>query len=368
METNKFIPIAEPDIGPKEIEYIKKAAESGWVSSLGYYVDKFEKDFSQYCGRKYGVSVSSGTAALHLALGALGIEKEDEVIIPNFTFIAVANTVLYQGAKPVLVDIEQDTWNIDPQKIEEKITPRTKVIIPVHIYGHSADMDSILEIAKNHSLKIVEDSAEAHSSEYKGKKCGSFGDISCFSFYGNKTITTGEGGMCLTDNEELYKKMLLLRDHGMRKEKKYWHEVIGYNYRLTNLQAALGCAQLERIEEFVEKKRNNAQLYMDLLKGIPWIALPIEKEYAKSNFWLFSVLINEKADFNRDWVAGELKKANIDTRVTFYPVSDMPPYKRFDTGNLEVSKRIAYQGLSLPSSAKLKAEEIKYICNILKDL
>jgi len=366
---NKFIPVAEPNIGQKEISYVLKAVKSGWVSSLGYYVEKFENDFTEYCGRKYGVSVSNGTVALHLALVSLGIERGDEVIIPNFTFVAVANAVTYTGAKIVPVDIESDTWNINSQKIESKITKKTKAIIPVHTYGHPANMDPILKIAKEYNLFVIEDAAEAHGAEYKGKKVGSFGDISCFSFYGNKSITTGEGGMCLTDDENLYKKMLLLRDHGMRKEKKYWHEVIGYNYRLTNLQAALGCAQLEKINQFIWIKRRNAELYKNLLKNLPWITLPVEKEYAKNIYWMFSILVNNEMGYNRNLVAKKLKKANIDSRVFFYPISDLPPYKnKVKNKNLEISKKIAYRGLNLPSSTKLTEKEIKYICKILKDL
>jgi len=364
--SNKFIPISEPNIGQKEINYINKAVKSGWISSLGDYVQKFENDFAKYCGRKYGVSVSNGTVALHLALVTLGIGGDDEVIIPNFAFVAVANAVTYTRAKVVPVDIEPDTWNIDPDKIEGKITKKTKAIIAVHTFGHPADVDPISKIAKKYNLLVIEDAAEAHGAEYKGKKVGSFGDISCFSFYGNKTITTGEGGMCLTDNENLYKKMLLLRDHGMKKEKKYWHEVIGYNYRLANLQAALGCAQLEKINKFIRIKRENAELYKKLLRNLSWITLPVERKYAKNIYWMFSILID---DYDRDLVIKKLKKANIDSRVFFYPISDLPPYKnKVKDKDLEVSKKIAYQGLNLPSSTKLRVREIRYICKTLENL
>jgi perosamine synthetase len=365
----KIIPISEPNIGKKEISYVLKAVKSGWVSSLGYYIEKFENSFAKYCGRKYGASVSNGTVALHLALLALDIKANDEIIVPDFAFIAVANAVNYIGAKAVPVDIKEDTWNINAKKIEEKITNKTKAIIVVHTYGHPADMDEILKISKKYNLFVIEDAAEAHGAEYKGKKVGKFGDISCFSFYGNKTITTGEGGMCLTDDKTLYEKMLLLRDHGMTKEKKYWHQVVGYNYRITNLQAALGCAQLERINEFVKIKRKNASLYVKMLKDIPWITLQAEKDYVKSSYWMFSILINEKSEYSRDSVIKKLKDKNIDSRVFFYPVSDQPPYKnKLNDKNLEISKKIAYQGLNLPSSTKLTVKEIKYICGILKNL
>jgi len=365
---NKLISISEPNISKKEVSYVLKAVKSGWVSSLGYYVEKFEEDFSKYCDRKYGVSVSNGTVALHLALVVLGVGEGDEVIVPNFAFIAVANAVVYTGASVVAVDVEPDTWNIDPKKIEAKITKKTKAIIFVHTYGHPAEVDSILAIAKKYNLFVVEDAAEAHGAEYKGKKVGKFGDISCFSFYGNKTITTGEGGMCLTDDDKLYKKMALLRDHGMTKEKKYWHEFVGFNYRLTNLQAALGCAQLERIEDFIKIQRRNAAVYMKLLKNIPWIILPSEKEYAKNTYWMFSILIDSKK-ISRDLLKEKLKKVNIDSRNFFYPISDQPPYKgKVNDIDLQVSREIAYRGLNLPSSTKLTEKEVNYICNVLKNI
>jgi perosamine synthetase len=361
----KIIPVSEPNISKKEILYVTKAVKSGWVSSIGEYVEKFEKGFAMYCGRKYGLSVSNGTVALHLALLALGIKKDDEVIVPNFAFIAVANAVIYCGAIPVPVDAQGDTWNIDPKKIEAKITSKTKAIMVVHTYGNPCEMDSILEIAKKHNLYIVEDAAEAHGAEYKGKKIGSFGDISCFSFYGNKTITTGEGGMCLTDNKELFEKMAILRDHGMRKEKKYWHEVVGYNYRITNLQAALGCAQLESLDKFVNIKRKNAALYMKLLKDVSWLELPVERLNVKNIYWMFSVLVKDK---KREFVIEKLKEAGIDSRVFFYPICDMPPYQDLDKNNLEVSKMIAYQGINLPSSTKLSKKDIEFVCKVLKEI
>ncbi len=364
----KFIPISEPNISEKEIQYVTDAVTSGWVSSLGYYVETFEKNFAMYCGRKYGVSVSNGTVALHLALVAMDIKARYEIIVPNFSFAATINSILYTGATPVLADIEPDTLNVSVESLEKAVTKNTKAIMVVHTYGHPANMDVIEAFAKKHNIAIIEDAAEAHGAEYRGKRVGGFGTVSCFSFYGNKTITTGEGGMCLTDDEELYKKMLLLRDHGMRKEKKYWHEVVGYNYRITNLQAALGCAQLERINEFLTAKRKNAELYKELLKDVPWIILPIEKEYAKNSYWMFTILLGENAPYKRDELAQKLKEKNIDSRVIFYPISDMPPYQQYNNANLAVSKKVAYTGLSLPSSTKITEEEIRYICETIKSL
>lgn len=365
----KFIPVCEPDISQNEISLVNKAVKSSWVSSIGPYLTEFEKKFADYCDRKYSQAVANGTVALHLAMLALNIGKNDEVLVPNFTFIATANAVSYTGAKPIFIDIEKDTLNIDPEKIEEKITPRTKAIVVVHIYGHACDMDKILKIAKRHNLRVIEDAAEAHGTLYKGKRCGSFGDVSCFSFFGNKLITTGEGGMCLTNDKKLYEKIKLLKGQGMKEGRRYWHDVIGYNYRLTNIQAALGCAQLERIDLFLENKRANADLYRKLLGGIKGITLPVEKDYTTSNYWMFTIVLDKK--FNRDKIAKKLKDVGIDTRVAFYPMSDLPPYSKSmgaKDSTLAVSHDLAYRALTLPSSSKLRQKDIVRICSELKRL
>jgi len=337
------------------------------VSSLGYFVDKFENNFSKYCNRKFGVTTSNGTSALHLALSALDIKKGDEVIIPALTFAAVANAVLYTGAKPVLVDIDKQTLNMDPNYIEKHITKMTKAIIVAHLYGHPADMDPLLTIAKKNKLYVIEDAAEAHGALYKNKICGSFGDISCFSFYGNKTITTGEGGMCMTDNKNLCKKMKLLRDHGMTINNKYWHNVVGFNYRLTNLQSALGCAQLERIKEFVKAKRKNASFYKKELADVPWIKPILEQSYATSSYWMFTVLIDKNFKYSRVEVIEKLKEKGIDSRIIFYPLNDMPPYKN-KKNKFPISEDISYRGINLPSSTKLTKKDIVYICSTIKSL
>ena len=363
----KFIPVCEPNIGKKEISYVNDAVTSGWVSSNGKYIGRFEKEFAKFCHRKYAEAVCNGTVALHVALLAIGIKKGDEVLVSNITFIATANAVKYIGAKPVLVDVESDTLNIDVEKIENKITKKTKAIMVVHLYGHPCDMDKIMKIAKKHNLFVIEDAAEAHGSFFKKQICGSFGDISCFSFYGNKVITTGEGGMCLTDDPELHKKIKLLRGQGMTEDRRYWHEVVGYNYRMTNMQAALGCAQMERIVNFIKAKRENAKLYKKLLKSEPQIILPIEKPYAKSNFWMFTILLGENLTGKRDEIMEKLKTMGIESRVVFYPLSDMPVY--LESGEkLLVSKKMAYRGITLPSSTKLTRSDIKYICDSLKKI
>ena len=256
-----MIPVAEPDLSGNELKYVTECVVTEWVSSLGKYVRMFEEQMAASCQRKYAVSTSNGTTALHLALAVLGIGPGDEVIVPALTFVATANAVSYTGATPVFVDAESDYWQLDPARLEALITPRTKAIIPVDLYGHPADMDAILAVAQRHGLRVVEDTAEAHGALYKGRPCGSMGDMSCFSFYGNKVITTGEGGMLLTDDEGWCERARFLRDHAMSKTERYFHPEIGYNYRLTNIQAALGVAQLERLDTFVAIKRRNAARY-----------------------------------------------------------------------------------------------------------
>ena len=247
----KMIPIAEPLLEEEELNNVMEAVKSGWISSKGKFIPEFEENFARYCGVKHSVATSNGTVALHLALATLGIKEGDEVIVPTLTFIATANAVRYTGAKPVFVDSNPDYWCIDPEKIEGAITPKTRAIIPVHLYGHPCDMEAIMAVAKKHDLYVIEDAAEAHGAEHKGRKVGSFGDIACFSFYGNKIITTGEGGMCLTDDEILAERMRILRDHGMNPGKRYWHDIVGFNYRMTNMQAAIGVAQLEKIDRVI---------------------------------------------------------------------------------------------------------------------
>jgi perosamine synthetase len=366
----KKIPVSEPNIGKKDVEYINRAAKSGWVSSIGYYVDKFEKDFAEYCNRKHGVSTGNGTHALHLALEALGVGKGHEVIVPDFSFIATANTVHYTGAKPVFVDAEKDTWNLNPEEIKKKITPKTKAIMVVHLYGNVCDMHEISKIARKNKLFIVEDAAEAHGSTYKNERAGSFGDISCFSFYGNKVITTGEGGMCLTDNPEINDRLRMLRDHGMRHDKRYWHEVVGFNYRLTNLQAALGCAQLERIEQFLKIKRRNAVLYEKMLGDLPWIEFQTIKPESRSNYWMFTFLVKDNSKYSRNEIMEILKEKGIETRNVFHSASKMPVHSKYfnKRDKFHNSVYISERGLTLPSSTLLSAKEIKHICNVIKSL
>lgn len=354
-------PIADPQLNGNELNYLLDAFVSTWISSSGYYINRFEQNFSEFCGTQYGVAVSNGTVALHLALVALGITAGDEVIVPDLTFAATINAVLHAGATPVIVDIEEDSWCIDPDEIEKAVTPRTKAIIPVHIYGQPCDMDKICTIAKKHNLYIIEDCAEAHGAVYKGKKVGSFGDIGCFSFFGNKVITTGEGGMCITNSGELSNKMRKLRDHGMSKEHRYYHDLVGYNYRMTNLQAAIGVGQLEKIDAILNWREELEEKYQTILAGIPFIQfqrkdLPDRKKVA----WLVSILI--EAD-KRDVFMAEMKQNGIDTRPFFIPLSAMDIYKPY-ARECKVSKQISQMGINLPTNYRVNQEIIRKIAEI----
>ena len=279
--------------------------KSGWVSSKGPFIEEFETNFANYIGTKYGVATSNGTTALHLAFAALGIKKGDKVLVPSLDFVSVANAVTYVGAKPVFLDSHPAYWCLDPSKIAENIDKQTKALVAVHLYGHPCDMDEIVKITNDYNMHLIEDCAEAHGAEYKNKKTGSFGIISCFSFYGNKIITTGEGGMCLTDDASVSRKMKILRDHGMNPDRRYWHDIIGFNYRMTNLQAALGVAQLQKIDRLINKKRTIANNYEKLMKDLPSVTPAPEMPWAKSVYWLYSVLVNASI---RDTIITNLEK------------------------------------------------------------
>jgi len=356
---NIYFPVAIPNLNGNEFKYLTDAFMSTWISSSGEYINRFEEGFSKYCDCKYGVSCSNGTAAIHLALLALGIGEGDEVIIPDLTFAATINTVLHANATPVIVDIEKESWCIDPKEIRKAITPKTKAIIPVHIYGQSCDMGAIMSIAKEHNLKVIEDCAEAHGAKYDGQKVGSFGDIGCFSFFGNKVITTGEGGMCVTNDIELDEKMRILRDHGMSKTKRYWHDLVGYNYRLTNLQAAIGLAQLERIEDIHKNRRKYEKNYREIL-DIDKFTFQNDCENRTRITWLVSILIDER--INRDEYILKLKGKGIDARPFFYPLSDMEIYKPYCKSATHIAHKISKIGLNLPTYESLKSiSEIKNI-------
>ncbi|MBN3040288.1 MAG: DegT/DnrJ/EryC1/StrS aminotransferase family protein [Candidatus Omnitrophica bacterium] len=374
MNKKEFIPVCEPTYLGNERKYTQQAVSSGWISSAGSFIGKFEKKFSQYCGMKHGIVTTSGTSALHLALVSLGIKPGDEVIIPDFTMVAVLFAVLYCQARPVFVDVEADTYNIDPEKIEEKITAKTKAIIVVHTYGHPADMEPILKIADKHNLYLLEDAAEAHGAKYKGKKCGGMGQINCFSFFANKIITTGEGGAVVTSNARLADRCRYYKNlcFSLTRERNYCHRDLGYNYRMTNVQAALGLAQLENIEKLVAMRRENARAYNHLLKDIPGIQLPIEKENTRNVYWMYAILLHpKKFGISRNELMLKLKEKRIDTRYFFRPLHNQRVLSKFgikDKSIYPVTQRLSENGLYLPSSSKLKKENIVYICQTIKNL
>lgn len=366
-----MIPVNEPCISKKELEYVTEAIKTGWISSEGKFIKKFEDRFASYVQRKHGIAVNSGTNALILALRALSLPKGSEVILPSFTIISCALACIYNNLIPVFVDSEEDTWNMDVSKIEEKITEKTKAIMPVHIYGHPVDMDGVLRIVEKYNLYVIEDFAEAIGSEYKGKKCGGFGDISCVSFYANKVITTGEGGMCLTDNKDLAENLRQLKNLAFVPDKRFIHYELGFNFRLTNVQAAIGLAQLERIEEHVKKKIWIGRTYNELLKPLQEkgvAQLPAEKEWAKNTYWMYGVVLNQKVSLDAKTVMNRLAENGIQTRPFFYPLHKQPAFEKFDwykKETLPVSENLYKYGFYLPTGLTLNQESIE---NVVKSL
>jgi perosamine synthetase len=368
------IPVNEPLIGEKELEYVAEAIKSGWISSEGQYIKEFEEHFAYYIGRKHGIAVNNGTNALILALRALELPEDSEVIIPSFTIISCAMACIYNNLIPVFLDSEKDTWNIDVSGIEVKITEKTKAIMPVHIYGHPVDMDLISKIARKYELYIVEDFAEAIGSEYKGIKCGNFGDISCVSFYANKVITTGEGGMCLADDGELANKLRRLRNLAFIPEERFIHYELGFNFRMTNIQAAIGLAQTERVDEHVKKKIRVGKIYNELLKPLEEkerIKLPVEKEWAKNTYWMYGIVLNADLRINAETVMKKMAEKGIQTRPFFYPMHLQPAFKKyswFKKESLPVSENLYKYGFYLPSGLTLTDEQILKIADYVKEV
>ena len=354
--------MAEPAIGSKERKYMNEAFDSGWISSKGQFISRFEEEFAKFSGIRYGVSCSNGTAALHLAVKVLGIGEGDEVIVPDLTFASPANAVLYEKGKPVLVDVDRRYWCIDPEMVRESITENTKAIIVVHLYGHPADMDPIMSLAKEHDLKVIEDCAEAHGALYKGKKVGSIGDIGCFSFYGNKIITTGEGGMITSNNFKLAERVRILRDHGMVPSRRYWHAEVGYNYRMTNIQAAIGLAQMESIGEKISKRKWIARKYAEYIGDV--VEIQPEMPWASNVYWLPTFLLNSYLDSGpRDSLMKLLSKGGVESRPVFYPLNEMPPYKTNEP--FPNSNYISYHGISLPVSNGFDEQDIRFISELV---
>lgn len=362
-KSSEIIPVAEPLIGDAELKNVTECIRSGWISSLGRYIDEFERGFAEFCNTKYGVATSNGTTALHLALVTLGIGPGDEVLVPSLTFAATANVVAYTGAKPIFVDSEPETWNMSADDLKAKITDKTKAIIVVHLYGHPADMGAICEIANSQNIPIIEDAAEAHGARYRSSRVGSFGLIACFSFYGNKIITTGEGGMLVTSDPNLSARSKHLRDHAMDPKRRYWHDEIGYNYRMTNIQAAIGVAQLEQADFFIARKRDNAALYNSILGESSAITLPPEASWATNVYWMYSILLTSSSRISRDELLARLSENGIGCRPFFYPVHKLPAFQQGGHGEqLAVAEDLSARGLNLPSSVKLSDDDIRRVC------
>jgi perosamine synthetase len=351
---NSSIQISQPDLlKGNELKYLLDAFNSTWISSSGKYIKQFETSFSNFVDCKYGVSTSNGTVAIQLALTALNIGEGDEVIVPNITFAATINAVLHCGAIPVLAEVEEEFWTIDPESIKNNLTKKTKAIIPVHIYGQICNMDAICQIADQHGIHIVEDCAEAHGGMYSNKKVGSYGAISTFSFFGNKIITTGEGGMCTTNSDFYYQKMLLLRDHGMSPKKKYWHDIVGFNFRMTNLQAAIGCAQLEKIDDILKRNSIIESRYKEIFKeqNIQWQSDKDPKR--KRVVWIVTGMSNK-----RDLIIERGVNHGIDLRRFFYPLCEMDIYKRYSKGDYLISSKLSKHGFSLPTHNDVDFDKI----------
>jgi perosamine synthetase len=356
--------INKPSITEKEISYVNDAITNGWGEKCYDYIFKFEKLFSAHIGTPHAIATSSCTGAIHLALMAMGVKAGDEVIVPEITWIASAEPVLYIGAKPVFVDVLPDSWCIDPAAIEKAITPKTKAIVAVHVYGNVCDMDRIMAIAKKHNLKVLEDAAEGLGSEYNGKKVGSIGDAGVFSFHGTKTMSTGEGGMITTNSAELNEQARILNDHGRNakdpENKMFWMRNYGYKYKMSNLQAAMGCAQVERIEELIARKREIFALYKKLLKDVPCVLNP-EPANTQNGYWLPTVVFDKKLDFDREGLFLEHKKLNIDTRPFFFPLSALPMFESQEQN--KTAYDIYTRGINLPSYHDLTNDEISLIVN-----
>jgi perosamine synthetase len=365
------IPVNEPLLDGNEKKYLIECIDSAWISSEGPFVKKFEENFSKYLGLKHGIAVCNGTAALEVALASINIKPGDEVIIPTFTIISCALAVIRRGGIPVLVDSDPDTWCMDINQVKDKINSKTKAIMPVHMYGHPVNMNSLIELAEKHGLYITEDAAEVHGAEFRGKKCGSFGNINCFSFYANKIITTGEGGMVVTNDENLAERARLHRNLCFKSGKRFYHEELGGNYRMTNLQAAVGVAQMERIDKFIEIKRRNGAAYNQLLGDIDWIQKPAEKEWAKNVYWMYGIVIDEGTGFNAEVLATRLKEKGIHTRPFFLGMHEQPIFQKmelFKDEHYPVSERIARQGLYLPSGLTLTKDHIGNVVKALREI
>ena len=369
-----MIPVNEPLLGERELEYVTECIRTGWISSAGHFINEFEEKWAAYCGMEYGVAVSNGTVALQVAVGCLDLEPGDEVIMPTFTIISCALAVIYNGGVPVLVDCDPRTWCMDVTQVEAKITPRTRAIMLVHIYGHPVDMDLLLDLAEKHSLSIIEDAAEVHGAEYlsrrqgtapQWRRCGGMGHISAFSFYANKIITTGEGGIVLTNDSAYAEKARSLRNLCFRPERRFYHTELGHNYRMTNLQAAVGLGQLERMEEILAKKRWMGQAYTERLGDIPGLQLPVEEPWARQVYWMYGLVLDETLRLDAAEGARRLRECGVDTRPFFLGMHEQPVLRKrglFGGERYPVAERIARRGLYLPSGLALTEAQLNQVC------
>ena len=370
MSDLPFIPVSEPSLGELEREAVMRCIDSGWISSEGPEVERFEEEMARYAGRRFGIAVSSGTAALDVAVASLGIGPGDEVIVPTFTIISCITQVLRSGAKPVFVDVDKDTWNIDVTRVEERITPRTRALIVPHTYGLPADMEPLLALADRYGFDIIEDAAEAHGLKYRGRPCGSFGIFSTFSFYPNKLITTGEGGMIMTDDETLAERCRRLRNLAFEPSRRFVHRELGWNYRMTNLQAALGRAQLSQASEFLLRKKQIGKMYLHHLAEVPGVQLPLETAHESDNvFWVFGLVLKDETRMSANDVMRRLSELGIGTRPFFFPLHSQPVLSKFNvnsTNPLPVAERIAKMGLYIPTFVRLTDDSIERVVQAIR--
>jgi len=367
-DRGRVIPVCEPFLNGNEARYVEQCLRTNWISSAGQFIVDFEREFARVCGARYGVATTSGTTALHLALTIMGIGPGDEVIIPTFTMIASANTVRHTGAWPVLVDSERETWNMDVAKIEEKIGENTKAIMVVHTYGHPCDMDPIQALADKYGLFILEDAAEAHGAEYKGRKIGGIGDAACFSFYANKIITTGEGGMITTNDREFYEKASNLRDHSFSRERHFWHKYVAFNFRMTNMAAAVGLAQVEQFDDLVSRRIRHAERYSAALQDVAGLTLPPVTAGIKNVFWMYGLMVEDEFGISRDELRLRLAQRGVETRTFFIPIHLQPVYyEHFKGQEFPVAEELCQKGLYLPSAGGLTDEEIDFVCQSVKE-
>ncbi|MBP2233297.1 perosamine synthetase [Azospirillum agricola] len=366
-----MIPVSEPLLGERALTYVQEAVNSGWVSSDGRFITEFERIWAEYCGVRHGVAVCNGTIALELAVQALGLEPGSEIIMPSLTIISCALAVIEAGCVPVLVDCEPDSWCMDMAQVAAKITPRTRAIMPVHMYGHPVDMAPLLELAERHGLAIVEDAAEAHGAEYHGRRAGGLGTLGCFSFYANKIITTGEGGMVVTDDDALAERMRSLRNLCFRRDRRFLHTELGHNYRMTNLQAAIGVAQVERIEDHLQRKRRMAALYQARLGDLPQLALPVERPGVRNVYWMYGVVLDDSVPFDAVEFAQRLRGRGVDTRPFFLGMHEQPVLHDrglFVGERYPVTERLARRGLYLPSGLPLTEEQIDTVAVAVREV